>query len=86
MSDVGDGVHGVLHGVVIAALELADGDDHIEFFCAETGESSSFLTKGRDEGAPKGNPMTTPTGMPVPERISTAVGTHMGLTMAQAKR
>ena len=54
MSDVGYRVHRVLHGVVIAALELADGDDHVQFFCAETGESSSFLTEGGDERSAEG--------------------------------
>ena len=36
--------------------------------------------------APKGKPMTAPTGIPVPESIATAVETHSGFTMAHAKR
>ena len=36
--------------------------------------------------APSGKPMTTPTGMPVPESTPTAVETQTGFTMAQAKR
>ena len=36
--------------------------------------------------APSGKPITTPTGTPVPASVSAAVPTHVGFTMAHAKR
>ena len=36
--------------------------------------------------APRGKPMKTPTGVPVPWRAEAAKETQVGLTMAQAKR
>ncbi len=36
--------------------------------------------------APSGNPMTTPTGTPVPASVSTAQLVQVGFTTAQAKR
>jgi hypothetical protein len=42
MSDSCSGVDDVMDGVVVAALELADGDDHVEFPNAEAGERCCF--------------------------------------------
>ncbi len=49
-----------------------------------TSRASSTLLAVKD--APSGNPITTPTGTPVPRSASTANGTQQGFTMAQAKR
>jgi hypothetical protein len=49
MGDGGRRVDGVVDGVVVAALELADGDDHVQFADAETGEGGCLLAQRGDE-------------------------------------
>ena len=46
---VGVGLNRVLHGVVIAALELADRNHNVKLISDETSESSGFLTERRDK-------------------------------------
>ena len=81
------GMKGVLHGVVVAALELADGDDHVELARAQA-ERARRLPGAAWKPATRraGKPMTTPTGMPVPASRLTAVAAQTGLTTADAKR
>ena len=49
MGDGGDGVDGVVDGLVIAALELANGNDHIQLARAKTGESRRLLAQRGDQ-------------------------------------
>ena len=49
MGDRGRRVDGVMDGLVVAALELADGDDHVQLARAETGEGGGLLAEGGDQ-------------------------------------
>src|ERR1035437_9019003 len=53
MGHGGYGVDGVLDSVIVAALELADGHDHVEFANAEAGQSGGLLAERGDQGGPK---------------------------------
>ena len=43
MRDRSSGMHGVLDRMVVAALKLANGDDHVELFGAEARKCGSLL-------------------------------------------
>ena len=49
MGDFCDGMNGVFDGVMIAALELADGKNHAELARAEPDERRGFLTERGDQ-------------------------------------
>ncbi len=46
--------NGVLHGGVVAALELADGQHHVEFAHAQADERDRFLAQRGDERTAEG--------------------------------
>ena len=54
MGHVGRGVDGVVHGVVVAALELADGDHHVQFARAQADKRGRFLAQGGDQRGTEG--------------------------------
>ena len=54
MGDGGDGVNGVMDGMVVAAFELADGNDHIQFAGAQAGERGRLLAQRGDQRGAQG--------------------------------
>ena len=76
----------VMYGVVVAALQLADWDDHIEFFCAEAREGSSFLAQRGDERSAKGESDDNADGNASAGENFDGRGNPHGFTIAQANR
>src|ERR1039458_7980827 len=54
MGDGGDGVDSVVYGVMVAAFELADGDDHVQLARAQAGDGGGFLAERGDQRGAEG--------------------------------
>ena len=87
MGHAGRGVDGVVDGLVVAALELADGDDHVQLARAQTGQRGGLLAQRGDQRSAERKADDRRRRESRRRRAwLTAVETQTGLTMAQANR
>jgi len=78
VSHNGRRVNGVLHSVVVAALQLPDRHHHVHLPHPRRASAAASWRSVETSEAPRVEPIATPTGMPEPDNRATAVAAHIG--------